>query len=222
MEPCTGHGGGGIGHRQGAVGGLHDLAAGVKKLGHDARAMVMDCVGQAAETGNAVIIGAHEHMAGVTGGIVDTRDLADDKPDAALGPRGVIGDECIAYVTVMRENSVVAGRDDPVANLDTAQLERLHEAGGCRRGGAGVIWRCHPARLTRGVRKLEAPAADVPAEGGQGTENYWENFATQGPPVKQVCACSSCSAVGSAKPSPPQGPRVTRNSPSVFRARNAR
>ena len=56
-------------------------------------------------------------------------DLDDDQPDAAGGPRLVIGDQPVVEQSAGGQRGIVAGREDAVLQRDAANRERGEELG---------------------------------------------------------------------------------------------
>ena len=102
MKALAGHGAGRVGDRQGAIAAFHDLAAGMEELAVEAAVLGVAALGQAAKAGNAVLLGGHQHVAGIAGGLVHAGDLGDDQPGAALRAGLVIGDQRVVDGAVSR------------------------------------------------------------------------------------------------------------------------
>ena len=123
------HAGGRISHRQQAVGGLHDLPPRMEQLREDGAALGMAGLGQGAVAGDAIVVGRHQHMGAVARRLMHPRHLGDDQPDAALGPRAMIGDQLVIHLGLGRQGGVVAGGQDAVAQRQPAQVQGRKEVG---------------------------------------------------------------------------------------------
>lgn len=128
-EPFVGRGRGGIGHRQQAVGGLHDLAPGMEDLRQHHAAFGVAGLGDPPVAGDAGIVGGHQHVRGVARAVVDPGHLHDDQSGAAAGPGAVIGDEWLVDQVVGRHRRVVAARHDAVFQAFAPDFQGLNRCG---------------------------------------------------------------------------------------------
>ncbi|MNZ90254.1 hypothetical protein D3C78_1092110 [compost metagenome] len=135
VEALVRRGGCGISHRQQAVGGFHDLAAGVEDLRQHHRALGMAGLGDPAVALDAGVVGGHQHVRGVARAVVHPGDLHDDQADTAFRPRLVVGDQLLVDQVVGGHRGVVAGGHDPVLQALAADFQRAEQVReGCHRG----------------------------------------------------------------------------------------
>ena len=125
VKAFVGHRGRRIGDRQETTVGFHDLAARVKQLAEQHRAVCMHRLGDAAIPRYAAVVGRHQHVIGVAGGFVHAGDLQHDEADAAPRPRLLIRHQRVVDRAVGRQGGVVAGGHDPVLERRAAEGERL-------------------------------------------------------------------------------------------------
>lgn len=108
---------------------VHDFPAGVEELGEEGGTVTVDRLGDGSVSGDRGVVGGHEHMVRVAGGLVDAGDLEDDEPAAALGSCFVIGDKILADLSVVIEDRVVARGHDAIADAPPAQCDGFEEVG---------------------------------------------------------------------------------------------
>ncbi|MCY1177174.1 hypothetical protein D9M73_174710 [compost metagenome] len=125
MEALVRCGGGGVGHRQQAVGGLHDLAAGVEDLRQHHGALGMTGLGDLAIALDAGVVSGHQHVRGVARAVVHPCDLHDDQADTAFRARLVVGDQLLVDQVVGGHRGVVAAGHDPVFQAFAANFQRF-------------------------------------------------------------------------------------------------
>jgi hypothetical protein len=99
----------------------------VEKLAEEARAMLLDGVGEAREDGHDLGQVAADRMCREQAGRVAGGGLDDDQPGSAGRPCLVVGDQVVGRQVVVHQARLVRRRDDPVGNRDRPQRERREE-----------------------------------------------------------------------------------------------
>ena len=147
MEALVRHRGGRVGDRRAAVLAFHDLAPRVEQLPEDLAAVLVHRLGQPPIARHARLR-RHQHVRGVFRGLVDAGGLHDDEPGAALGARLVIGDQRIVRHAAGDQRGVVAGRENAVLDLQSADADGREQM----REGSRCHDRLTPARASAASR----------------------------------------------------------------------
>ena len=119
----------GIGHRQQAARGLHDLAPRVEQLRQHEGAVGMAGFGQFAIARDAGVLGGHQHVRGVARAVMNARHLQHDQAHATFGAGALVGDQGIVDPVVGGQAGVVPAGHDAVLQALATELQGLEQVG---------------------------------------------------------------------------------------------